>query len=346
MFKKLTIQIFKGIDMITHRSVLIPLCCAFTLFCIIVTGFDINSFIIYDDTSTLFYNTRASNIEDVLDEMKMDIKNVDIVSLSRSTMRRTSEIKILRGVEVKLQISGQTQELMAYATDRVSDLLERSNITILPNHVVTPPLDTPVSKNMQIVIYSLSKMRINEILPVDYKTTRRGTISLKPGEERVVKEGIKGERTRTYEITYKDDEEISRKLIKDQVTKKAVNEIVEYGMDQPVISDAGTITVGGETLKYRGYMEVAATAYTTENKTWKRTATGQTAKVGLVAVDPKVIPLGTRMYITSMDGKSWVYGVAVAADTGVKGKKVDLYFNTHSECISFGVRRAKVYILE
>ena len=71
------------------------------------------------------------------------------------------------------------------------------------------------------------------------------------------------------------------------------------------------------------------------------------SQVGAVAVDPKVIPLGTRLYIEAPDG-SWTYGKAIAADTGgsIKGNKVDLYMESYDEAIRFGRRPAKVYILE
>ena len=68
-------------------------------------------------------------------------------------------------------------------------------------------------------------------------------------------------------------------------------------------------------------------------------------RVGTVAVDKSVIPLGTRMYIVASDG-SVIYGMAVAEDTGVKGNKVDLYYDTYQQCINFGRRTCTVYILE
>jgi len=64
----------------------------------------------------------------------------------------------------------------------------------------------------------------------------------------------------------------------------------------------------------------------------------------VVAVDKKVIPLGTRMYIVTDDGI--VYGLSVAEDTGVKGNKVDLYDETYEQCINFGRRACTVYILK
>ncbi|MBQ7876643.1 MAG: DUF348 domain-containing protein [Clostridia bacterium] len=76
------------------------------------------------------------------------------------------------------------------------------------------------------------------------------------------------------------------------------------------------------------------------------TATGAKCEVGVVAVDPKVIPLGTKLYIETVDG-SFVYGYCSAQDTGgaIKGNKVDLAMNTKSECFQFGRRQVKVYIL-
>jgi 3D (Asp-Asp-Asp) domain-containing protein len=93
-------------------------------------------------------------------------------------------------------------------------------------------------------------------------------------------------------------------------------------------------------------INVSATAYTTERQRNKTTATGTTARVGAIAVDPKVIPYGTRLYIAAPDN-SWVYGYATAEDCGggIKKNKVDLFFDTYDECISFGVQKAVVYVL-
>jgi 3D (Asp-Asp-Asp) domain-containing protein len=70
------------------------------------------------------------------------------------------------------------------------------------------------------------------------------------------------------------------------------------------------------------------------------TATGIPARRGVVAVDPGVIPLGSRVYIPG-------YGVAIAADTGgaIRGQKVDLCMETYGECMNFGRRNIEVYVL-
>lgn len=109
---------------------------------------------------------------------------------------------------------------------------------------------------------------------------------------------------------------------------------------------SGTITLeSGEVVTFSSSRSMTATAYTTGGKVGTITASGTTVHVGVVAVDRKIMPLGTKVYVTTNDG-SYVYGFAVAEDTGVRGNIIDLYMNTYDECIQFGVRDCTVYILD
>ena len=71
------------------------------------------------------------------------------------------------------------------------------------------------------------------------------------------------------------------------------------------------------------------------------TATGLRARKGIVAVDPRIIPLGTKLFIPG-------YGEALAADTGgwIKNDRIDLCFESLEECFRFGRRKIKVYLIE
>lgn len=71
------------------------------------------------------------------------------------------------------------------------------------------------------------------------------------------------------------------------------------------------------------------------------TSTGKKARFGIIAVDPKVIPLGTKVYIQG-------YGFAEAEDVGgaIKGNRIDLCFNTYREAVRFGRKKMKVFILD
>ena len=79
------------------------------------------------------------------------------------------------------------------------------------------------------------------------------------------------------------------------------------------------------------------------------TATGQRAMPGRVAVNPRQIPYGTKMYIVSSDGR-YLYGYCEASDTGGFARKgsatVDLYMHSYTDCIQFGRRSVEIYILE
>lgn len=88
-------------------------------------------------------------------------------------------------------------------------------------------------------------------------------------------------------------------------------------------------------FEYKKKMTVKAYAYTGGG----RTAMGTRARVGAIAVDPNVIPLGTDVYVEG-------YGHARAEDTGgnIKGQTVDLYMNSHSSCMRWGVRYKTVYV--
>lgn len=94
--------------------------------------------------------------------------------------------------------------------------------------------------------------------------------------------------------------------------------------------------------KVKKEMKVNASAYSSQDPGCsKYTSTGQLLRKGIVAVDPKVIPLGTKMYIPG-------YGYGIAADIGnaIKGKKIDLAFESRKEALKFGRRDIVIQILE
>jgi len=166
------------------------------------------------------------------------------------------------------------------------------------------------------------------------------------------------------EIVYQDGVEVSRSIISEEVIVSPVNRVVLRGVDRSVSDSdgSGDVEFGdpvivaptdgpqyvpGTNLEYSEIWDFQATAYYCEPHAWNTTYTGTEARVGAIAVDPNFIPLGTRMYIVSADGK-YIYGYCVAEDIGgaIKGRIVDLYFNTYQECIDFGRRDVKIYVLK
>ena len=106
------------------------------------------------------------------------------------------------------------------------------------------------------------------------------------------------------------------------------------------------LTVNGVPVNYKKVITGRATAYTAYGDS--KTATGKTPQPGYIAVDPKKIPYGSKLYIKTPDGKV-IYGYAVAADTGGFAKNgrliADLYFKSKAECLDFGVQNIEIYVL-
>ena len=193
-------------------------------------------------------------------------------------------------------------------------------------------------------------------------------------------DGVNGVSHYTAPVVYENGVEISREVVDQQTTTEMVTRLVVRSSDralreqpdepehrvpqqtvpaadeseepkqQPAVSTEeigeNTITTStGASYTYTNVLTVTATAYSCEGYTGY-TYSGTVARVGAIAVDPKVIPIGTKMYIVSNDGQ-YVYGYCVAEDTGgsIIGNRIDLYFDTFAECWDFGVRTCTVYIL-
>ena len=233
------------------------------------------------------------------------------------------------------------ESLVPTSGESVGSILGKAGITLNASDKISVPTSEFTRPDMTIEISRVGFERVTQTEQIPYKKIRHNNASINYGTENIKQQGAYGSRETTYEVYFEDGVEKKRTLISQQVLKNPVDEIIEVGT-------GGTVTSSGETFRYKRVLEVTATAYSTEGWTSKRTATGTIARVGAIAVDPKVIPLGSKLHITSLDGKSWVYGYAVAEDTGgaIKGNKIDLFFNTQAECRRFGVRKAKVYILE
>ena len=114
-----------------------------------------------------------------------------------------------------------------------------------------------------------------------------------------------------------------------------------------MIGDGFIYLPTGEVLTYTHTDQYVATAYTIfDDGCDAYTATGSEVHVGVVAVDPSVVPYGTRMFIVTNDGQ-YIYGIGTAEDcgTGVDGKRLDLFMNTLDEAYTFGRRSCTVYFL-
>ena len=178
--------------------------------------------------------------------------------------------------------------------------------------------------------------------------------ALPAGTEATVTEAVDGQMLCTATVTYENGIEVSRTVHSQTVIQQPTNGLVAVGVgnaptasDEVVIKDGHIILPTGEILTYSSTMHAVATAYThTEPGCDMWTATLTEVRVGTVAVDPTVIPYGTRMFIVTDDGQ-YIYGVGTAEDCGsaIVNNRIDLYYPTQQEVDLFGVRNATIYFL-
>ena len=258
--------------------------------------------------------------------------------------------------EAVYTVTGQPGDTEGALTLAGVEVSERDRVTsaLQADGSVAVTVERPVTTYEEQVV---------ELLP--YDTLRQADPDLPLGEEQVVRAGVQGAVSARSRVVTDPDGSLSITSMGTTVSQP-VDEIVAYGTQvEPVaqswlsVTDdvlthidanadgTGTLTTAsGQELAYTQVLSCKATAYTTQRQSWKKTATGTTARVGAIAVDPRVIPYGTRMFIVSADG-SITYGVATAEDCGglIQGNRVDLFFDTYDECIRFGVRTCDVYLL-
>lgn len=178
-----------------------------------------------------------------------------------------------------------------------------------------------------------TKVEVKEIpYQVQYVTSR--TV----GKGRIVKavEGKVGHITKTYKVTYEGDKLLKKELV-DTAREEPVNTVFNIGTQGYAGSRGSYVRGKVLTLEATAYDPSAGRGrYATG-----RTATGMRAQYGVVAVDPRVIPLGSHVYVEG-------YGFAIAADTGgaIKGNRIDLCMPTDRECRIFGRRPVKVHVLK
>ena len=264
------------------------------------------------------------------------------------------DIRLNAKLDVTIRHDGETLTTVS-KKENISALLTRMGITLSPLEMVAVDL----SDQELVLTVAEDITYYDEVREMEtFNTVRVANPELPKGTERVVQEGADGVRTSIYEVVWSNGERISRQFV-EELDSTAVDQIVEYGTSAAAVEQtdriasvkknadgSGTLTFeSGTTLNFSQAKSMTATAYTAGHGGADHcTATGTAVRVGTVAVDKSVIPLGTRMFIVTSDGI--VYGSAVAEDTGVRGNKVDLYYDTYQQCVNFGRRGCTVYILE
>ena len=293
---------------------------------------------IVDDGKVTQYETQDLYVGDVLKSQEIVLGENDSVSPSiDEKVEDGTKIVIERWTPiVTLTVNGETNTFKTKAKT-VGEVLLARNITMPEGSESSIPLLTEVTDglNIEIKTRDVSKEVVQEEIP--FETQVETTTALAAGVEQVLTEGKSGVKETVVEIVRFGGEIISQTAINEEVIMEPQTEIIQKG-----IQNALTCTNTGKIYEYKQAYTMQATAYTDiPGDRWEGiTASGMPTFVGMVAVDPSVIPLGTIVYVEG-------YGIGIAGDTGgaIKGHKIDLFMQSSKEVYSFGRQTKKVYIL-
>ena len=312
------------------------------------------TYVITDGDRVVTYTTFATDPAEVLGEAGMALHTDD--TYTTEPVDGAEAITIQRAREVTIHYHGEVTKTTA-GGETAGELLQRLNLVVSGEDVTSHGLEEPVYDGMVLKIDHIVTCQETYTRTIPHETTRCMAPSLPEGVEAVLVPGRDGEALCTAGVTYVNGKESERVVLSETVTRAPVAGVIGIGTGKsaegvdpdamPVISDGYITLPTGEVLTYTDTATIRATAYThTDAGCDFVTATGTTVHWGTVAVDPRYIPYGTRMFIVSDDGE-YVYGIAVAEDCGgdIKGDRMDLYMPTYEQCIQFGRRNCTLYFL-
>jgi uncharacterized protein YabE (DUF348 family) len=238
-----------------------------------------------------------------------------------SPVRADMRVAINRSKSILITSDGHTVRTRTQR-DTVGNSLVDLGIVVAGSDGATPRLEEQVVDNMEIRVVRVLETVQVERNWISYESVMAPDDQIEIDQQRLTQAGQDGEFRRRFKVQLVDGVEASKSLVDEWVAAEPVTRIVSYGrkiVSRPLETPEGT-------LSYWRKVQVYATSYsparsgTPRTAAWYgRTRTGQQLRRGLVAVDPKVIPLGTRLFVPG-------YGVAVAADIGggVRGRMIDL----------------------
>jgi len=341
---------------------------AITIVAVTLLSSSIHTVEIFDGEKTYTVRTLSRNTANAFSSVNLKHDNYNIVQTSVNG--NTTSISIEYTFPVYITNADKITEI-EFAGGTVKDALAVAGYKVDKYDYVEPAADTEINGTIYIDYVNIDYIKGSYKKPIPYKTVTVYSNKTDKGVTTLT-EGTKGVKRVNFTEKLVNGESVKKTITSTKVIKKAVNAKKVIGTktvttNAPAVnrkpnkavntsSNVKSISVlkppfeikldkNGNPVNYKSKRIARATAYT---YTGNNCSTGVAPKPGYIAVNPKVIPYGTKMYIKTADGK-YIYGYAVAADTGGFIRNyptgVDLFMTTESACVSFGVRNVEIYIL-
>lgn len=324
------------------RTDLLPFLAGLIYLVLLLYALRLNTITVMVDGTQLELATTAPTVETALAKAEITVYTGDEISPGLDTrVREGMAVEIRRGVPFIIDVDGQ-EVAVRMPPVTVAEALARAGISLGAADRLSLPADVQVWEGLRLKVTRVSTERLTIESKITPAVTYINDSNLDKGKQRVVNPGEAGILAREYMVVYEDGREVDRQLVGERVVQPAVKKVIARGT-RPVIR---TATVArGKTIRYTEVLTMEATAYEPGPQSCGiyangYTYTGKKATYGIAAVDPKVIPLGTKLYIEG-------YGFAAAEDIGsaIKGNRIDVCYDTVRECLLWGRKTVKVYIL-
>lgn len=337
------------------KEMLIPCVAFFTAVTLLVTAlisYSIRTYVVFDGESKYTINSFLSSAKAVLSSSTFKSRSYKVVSA------HAGKIQIAYLFPVYITMGDTTVSVDVEAGTTVEEVLASAGYTVDQYDMIEPSLDTVINSTTYIDYTNIDYITDTYTEVVPAKTVTVYSSDYKTGTEQYVN-GSDGVNEVTYTSKVVNGVTVEKNIENTVVLSSAVNNKKIVGTRTSVVTSSSVKSIStlnpsapieldenGNPINYKKHITVQATGYT---YTGNKCSTGVAPQPGYIAVNPNVIPYGTKMYIKSSDGR-FIYGYAVAADTGGFIKKyptnVDLFFGSLSECCSFGRRNVEIYILE
>lgn len=287
--------------------------------------------------------TSAATVGDFLHEQNVTVGSGDYVDPAIDVPISDGMLITYRpAVELTIRTARQSIAATSSAAD-VGALLVERHVALGPDDVVHPALSDPLPANGVVSIQHVQTWLRSERATIVPKTIHRLDFAMDPGSSRTLAKGASGQRTIVIRFTRVDGGKLQKTIVTSRVTRKPRTRVVADGIGEyDAFARFAAHGIDRTEFIAQSAMEMVATAYTADCAGCSgMTAIGRRAGHGIVAVDPSVIPLGTRLFIPG-------YGLAVAGDTGgaIRGLRIDLGFNSTRDALLFGRREVTVYRLK
>jgi uncharacterized protein YabE (DUF348 family) len=255
-------------------------------------------------------------------------------------VRPDMQVTIERAKPVTIWVDGR-QVRTRTLHDTVADVLAEMNIVLLEQDYTRPALNEPVAAHAEIRVVRIKReIQINqEYIP--FETLWEPDPELELDTQVLAQDGARGVRERRSLVTFEDGLEVKRELVADFVARPPQPRVYKYGTKVVI----RTLDTPQGPVQYWRKIRMLATSYSastagvSRDKSWYgRTRCGQNMRFGIVAVDPRIVSLGSNVYVPG-------YGVGNACDTGgaITGKRIDLGYDDDN--LKLWYRWVDVYLL-